>query len=76
MGRFSQRKPALPPENYFTCKVCQQMLLEYDRYQHMRTHTGEKTIQCDVCRETFTDRGNLSRHRRIHVEEKRFQCDV
>ena len=43
---------------------------------HKRTHSGEETLQCDICEIRFTVSSYLSTHNWSHTEEKSFQCDI
>src|SRR5438445_804173 len=54
------------------CLECNKSFGNFAR--HMRTHTGEKPYQCNVCGEEFSDRTNCNRHQKNHTGEKPFQC--
>jgi uncharacterized Zn-finger protein len=39
-------------------------------------HTGEKSYECEICKNTFSDSSALAMHKRIHTGEKPYSCDV
>ncbi|TIA90093.1 hypothetical protein E3P81_02604 [Wallemia ichthyophaga] len=47
----------------FSCPTCQAKFTRKQHvYRHMRTHTGEKPYECEICNESFSRSDLLSRH--------------
>ena len=40
----------------------------------MKTHTGVKPYECDICSKSFTELRSLKEHKLIHDPSHRFQC--
>ena len=43
---------------------------------HERSHTGEKSYQCSICKKACSDKRNLMIHERSHTGEKTFECSI
>ena len=41
---------------------------------HVKTHTGEKEVQCHLCNYTCMVKSQLTRHLMMHSDEKPYHC--
>ena len=51
------------PEGPYQCSVCNKCFSSYIALCiHMKTHSGEKQLKCDICDKDFTNERNLLKH--------------
>ncbi|XP_056265565.1 gastrula zinc finger protein XlCGF7.1-like isoform X2 [Pseudoliparis swirei] len=58
------------------CSECGERFLTEDLRKHMKIHTRERTLSCQVCKKTFKHSGSVQRHLLTHTREKPFSCSV
>lgn len=57
------------PSSRHRCGYCGKLLGSDSALQiHIRSHTGEKPFTCEVCKSSFSTRGNLKVHFQRHKE--------
>lgn len=61
-----------------SCPHCKKQFKKaFNLKQHIRTHTNEKPLKCDICLKRFNDRSSMNKHvRTMHVDFKPHKCSV
>ncbi|GFT61368.1 hypothetical protein TNCV_1962621 [Trichonephila clavipes] len=76
IGHFLKQKRADTEARTFQYTVCEQSFPEKERKWHIRTNPGEKSIQCDISKQTFNNTSTLTPQMHIHFRKKPLQCSL
>ncbi|VDN94159.1 unnamed protein product [Brugia pahangi] len=56
------------------CDICRREVANIKT--HMKTHIGEKTHSCPLCKRNFTQLGDMKKHMTTHTGEKLYSCSL